>query len=45
MKAENAERERRGMSPPYGEGAFLSLIDEEGIGWNAVITTLNEHRS
>lgn len=40
MKAENTQRERQGLSPSYGEDAFLNIIIEEEIGYNDVISTL-----
>lgn len=36
MKAANKERERRGQSLAYPEEAFRKVIDDEGIGHNAV---------
>jgi len=43
MKAENAQRELCGASMAYGADAFDSLIDQEGIGTNAVILTLRHN--
>jgi hypothetical protein len=40
MRAANIERQERGYSLAYGEGAFLAVIDDEGIGENAVLLAL-----
>lgn len=37
MHAENQARAAAGQAPAYGEAAFLELIDQEGISWNAVM--------
>lgn len=38
MQAENAHRERNGMSGAYGEEAFEGVIVRNGIGHNDVIS-------
>lgn len=43
MRAENEERKHRGMSLAYGEGAFLGIIDDEGIGALAVLRLMLLH--
>lgn len=45
MQAMNEDRAARGYAQAYGEEAFLAVIDEEGIGRNAVATVLNEAQS
>lgn len=40
MQAANTERVERGYSIAYGEGAFLAVIEDEGLGENAVLLTL-----
>lgn len=42
MLAENQQRGCNGDAPAYVEKHFTALIDDEAIGWNTVITTLNE---
>lgn len=44
MNAENARRAMHGESMAYTEDDFVSLIEDEGIGYNQVIQTLNEGR-
>ena len=41
MLALNSERERRGETLAYDEAAFEAVIQEFGLGWNTVVTTLN----
>ena len=36
MQAENIQRVHRGEAIAYGEQAFLALIDDEGLDYNAV---------
>jgi hypothetical protein len=38
----NKYREMRGETIAYDDGAFLDIIDEEGIGYNAVVLALRE---
>ena len=40
MQAANTERVERGYSIAYNEGAFLDVIEDEGLGENAVLLTL-----
>lgn len=40
MQALNQERQANSHALAYDEAAFLAVIDEEGIGHNAVLTTL-----
>ena len=40
MVAANATRESHGYALAYDEGAFLAVIDEEGIDYNAVTDML-----
>lgn len=42
MQAENFQRQQQGYSMAYDEDAFLNIIDSEGIGYNNIITLLNE---
>jgi len=44
MIAENKEREMRGESLAYNGDAFTALIDKYGLGWNTVVSRLNEGR-
>lgn len=44
MQAENQQRAALGQAMAYREEDFVALIDDEGIGHNAVITILNEGR-
>ena len=37
MQAENQDRAHRGLAVAYTEEAFAALIDEHGIGYNAVL--------
>jgi hypothetical protein len=37
MQAMNDERAQKGLAQAYGEDAFVSLIDDEGISFNAII--------
>lgn len=37
MAAENNQRKGQGKTAAYDEGAFLRVIEEEGIGHNAVL--------
>ena len=39
MCAENANREYRGEAPAYAEKAFFAIIEEEGIGHSAVVSS------
>ena len=41
MLAMNMERQNHGHALAYDEAAFEAVIDQEGIGHNAVVTTLN----
>jgi hypothetical protein len=43
MQALNDERAQNGFSQAYGEDAFISLIDEEGISHNAIIQLYQDH--
>lgn len=40
MKAENTYREMRGETIAYGDKAFNAVIDQHGIGHNAVMACL-----
>jgi hypothetical protein len=40
MKAANAERERKGLSPAYGEDEFTELQERNGMYHNALVSTL-----
>lgn len=40
MQAENALRERKGEALAYNEQAFLNIIAEEDISWNAIYKLL-----
>lgn len=42
MKALNAERADKGLAQAYGENAFYEIINDECIGWNAVIGQLKQ---
>ena len=44
MKAENAQRERKGEAPMYGEDAFEQVIIHNGLGWNGALSTLDQYR-
>lgn len=44
MKAENANRARKGESPAYLEDAFSDLIDEYGVHHNGSLTIFEESR-
>ena len=44
MHAENMQRQALGNSMAYGDTDFNSVIDEEGIGHNAAMTTLEQDR-
>lgn len=37
MQAENARRAANGYAPAYTEQNFMDLIDQENLGYNAVI--------
>lgn len=41
MQAENLERTTIGAAPAYTEANFLSVIDDEAIGWNSVVSETN----
>ena len=41
MLAENQQRGCNGDAPAYGEKDFTAIIDDEAIGWNTVMETLN----
>lgn len=43
MTAENMQRQALGHSMAYDESAFLSIIDECGIGYNSVELDLYPH--
>lgn len=36
MQAENIMRQHRGHTIAYAENAFIKVIEEEGIHWNAI---------
>lgn len=40
MNAANQAAAAAGEPPVYGEAAFSELVDDEGIGWNAVMEVL-----
>lgn len=40
MKVANQEREMRGLSLAYNEGAFQELIEKYGVHHNSALTTL-----
>ncbi len=40
MKALNADRDRRGETQGYTEESFYAVVDQFGLGHNAVINTL-----
>lgn len=42
MKAANEVRESDGYAPAYSEEAFLSLIDNYGLGHNSVLDYLKD---
>jgi hypothetical protein len=42
MQAENQQRAACDQSPAYVESHFLNVIEEEGIGWNAIIGLLDQ---
>ena len=44
MKAENRERERRGLAPAHSYEAFMALIDKYQLHHNATITNLHNGR-
>lgn len=44
MRTLNLERYAKGESPAYSEEAMLGIIDEIGIGHNAVFNFIHESR-
>ena len=44
MTAENQYRLGNGDGVAYGEEAFNALIDKYDLGWNSVISFLNEEQ-
>lgn len=42
MQAQNAIAQRVGNPIPYGQADFVSLIEQEGLGYNMVIRYLAE---
>ena len=40
MKAANKAREQQGLSPCYGEAAFMALIDRWGVHHNGALSTM-----
>jgi hypothetical protein len=42
MQAENTMREHRGWAIAYAEDAFIKVIEEESIHWNAICSVLYE---
>ncbi len=40
MHAENQAAAAAGRPPVYGEADFTELVDDEGIGWNAVMEVI-----
>ena len=43
MQAENKQREYLGQSMAYTEDAFVKVIEEEGLHWNAIVTVLHDY--
>ncbi len=42
MQAENQHRTHRGDQIAYDETAFLNVIEEEGVHWNAIGSYVNQ---
>jgi hypothetical protein len=43
MRAENQQREHRGMAMAYGEKEFAELLNTYGLHHNAILTAIHGH--